>query len=52
MVRLGVDQLVELGAGKVLSGLAKRGVPGAQLLNVQDPADVEAVAAKLMGEVA
>ncbi|MFZ1427438.1 MAG: ACP S-malonyltransferase [Geminicoccaceae bacterium] len=52
MVRLGIDQVLELGAGKVLSGLARRGVPGAQLLNVQDPADVEAVAAKLVGEVA
>lgn len=52
MVRLGIDHVLELGAGKVLSGLAKRGVPGARLLNVQDPADVEAVAAKLLGEVA
>ena len=52
MVRLGIDQVWEFGAGKVLSGLAKRGVPGAQLVNVQDPADVEAVVTKLVGEVA
>ncbi len=52
MVRLGIDQVWEIGAGKVLIGLAKRGVPGAQLLSVQDPADVEAVAKKLLGEVA
>lgn len=52
MVRLGIDQLLEFGAGKVLSGLAKRGVPGARLSNIQDPADVEAVAAQLVGEVA
>ncbi len=50
MAQLGVDRVLELGAGKVLSGLAKRGVPGAVLFNVQEPADVEAVAAKLAGE--
>lgn len=49
MVRLDVDRVLELGAGKVLSGLAKRGVPGAQLFNIQEPADVAAVAATLAG---
>ncbi|HEX6014161.1 MAG TPA: ACP S-malonyltransferase [Geminicoccaceae bacterium] len=53
MARLGVDEVVELGAGKVLTGLAKRGVPGAQLVNVQEPEDVEAFAARLAsGEAA
>jgi [acyl-carrier-protein] S-malonyltransferase len=47
MARLGVDEVVELGAGKVLTGLAKRGVPGARLVNVQEPDDVEAFAARL-----
>jgi [acyl-carrier-protein] S-malonyltransferase len=50
MARLGVGAVVELGAGKVLTGLAKRGVPGAQLINIQEPADVEAAAAKFAGE--
>jgi [acyl-carrier-protein] S-malonyltransferase len=50
MARVGVTEVVELGAGKVLTGLAKRGVPGAVLLNIQEPADVEAVAARLAGE--
>jgi [acyl-carrier-protein] S-malonyltransferase len=47
MARLGVDEVVELGAGKVLTGLAKRGVPGARLVNVQEPGDVETFAARL-----
>lgn len=49
MARLGVAAVVELGAGKVLTGLAKRGVPGARLLNVQEPADVDALAVALAG---
>ena len=52
MVRLGVDGVVEFGAGKVLTGLAKRGVPGAALHNVQEPADVEALAVQLAGSAA
>jgi [acyl-carrier-protein] S-malonyltransferase len=47
MARLGVDEVVELGVGKVLTGLAKRGVPGAALVNVQEPEDVEAFVARL-----
>jgi [acyl-carrier-protein] S-malonyltransferase len=49
MARLGVDEVIELGAGKVLGGLAKRGVPGAAVFSVQEPADVEALAAHLAG---
>jgi [acyl-carrier-protein] S-malonyltransferase len=52
MARLGLDDVVEFGAGKVLTGLAKRGVPGASLHNVQEPADVEAIAAQLAGSAA
>ena len=47
MVTLGVDGVIELGAGKVLTGLAKRGVPGASLANVQEPGDVDALAGRL-----
>jgi [acyl-carrier-protein] S-malonyltransferase len=50
MARLGVGEVLELGAGKVLTGLAKRGVPGAQLVNVAEPADVAAAAARLAEE--
>jgi [acyl-carrier-protein] S-malonyltransferase len=50
MARLGVGEVLELGAGKVLTGLAKRGVPGARLVNVAEPADVEVAAARLAGE--
>ena len=47
MANLGGTQLIEFGAGKVLMGLARRGVPGAALLNVAEPADVAAAAAAL-----
>ncbi|MFO1037400.1 MAG: ACP S-malonyltransferase [Geminicoccaceae bacterium] len=43
MHRLGVTKVVEFGAGKVLSGLAKRGVEGATVQNVQEPADLAAL---------
>lgn len=49
MAGLGATHLVELGAGKVLTGLARRGVPGAVLINVAEPADVAAAAAVLAG---
>ncbi len=52
MARLGVVSVIEFGAGKVLAGLAKRGVPGASLHSVQEPADVEALAAQLTGSAA
>jgi [acyl-carrier-protein] S-malonyltransferase len=42
MRALGVDAVVEFGAGKVLTGLARRSLPGATLHNIQDPADVAA----------
>ena len=47
MRRLGVDRMIELGAGKVLTGLARRDLEGAALANVQEPRDVEALAATL-----
>ncbi len=43
----GVDLFVEVGAGKVLSGLARRIVDGAETLAVGSPADVDAAVARL-----
>jgi [acyl-carrier-protein] S-malonyltransferase len=41
MVALGVDSFVELGAGKVLSGLARRIAPDAKALSAGTPAEIE-----------
>jgi [acyl-carrier-protein] S-malonyltransferase len=43
----GVTTFVEVGAGKVLSGLAKRIVEGAETLSVGTPQDIDAAVAKL-----
>jgi [acyl-carrier-protein] S-malonyltransferase len=43
----GVATFVEVGAGKVLSGLARRIVDGAETLSVGTPEDIDAVVAKL-----
>ena len=43
----GVDLFVEVGAGKVLSGLARRIVDGAETIAVGAPADIDAAVAKL-----
>ena len=51
MARLGIGEVIEFGAGKVLAGLARRGVPGAATLNVLEPPDVDALAARLAGGV-
>lgn len=37
----GIDRMIECGAGKVLTGLAKRTLKGATLINIQTPADLE-----------
>ena len=47
MAGLGVDMVLECGAGRVLTGLCKRGVPGAGLFNLSEPADLDAAAAAL-----
>ena len=43
MVELGVDSFVELGTGKVLSGLIRRIAPDAATVAAATPAEVEAV---------
>jgi len=43
-VNLGVERYVEIGPGKVLSGLAKRMAKGSTIQNVQNVADIAALA--------
>jgi len=43
----GVDRFVEVGSGKVLSGLAKRIAEGAETLTAGTPEDIDAAAARL-----
>jgi [acyl-carrier-protein] S-malonyltransferase len=43
----GVTRYVEVGPGKVLSGLVKKIVPGATILNVEGPGDLAAIEALL-----
>jgi [acyl-carrier-protein] S-malonyltransferase len=43
----GVTRFIELGPGKVLSGLIKQMQPDAQILNVEDAASLEATAASV-----
>ena len=47
MRHLGAERIVEFGAGKVLTGLAKRALRGTELLNVQRAAELDTIAAKL-----
>jgi [acyl-carrier-protein] S-malonyltransferase len=43
MVELGVERFVEIGPGKVLSGLVKRIVKNVELCNVEDVATLQAL---------
>ena len=45
LASLGVDTFVEVGPGKVLTGLVRRILPSAAVANVEDPASVESLAA-------
>jgi len=45
----GTDRVVEAGAGRVLAGLAKRGVRGAAVMNLETADDVAKVAEALAG---
>jgi [acyl-carrier-protein] S-malonyltransferase len=47
LARLGVTRLVEVGPGKVLSGLVKRIAPAIESFQVQDPASLEKTLAAL-----
>jgi [acyl-carrier-protein] S-malonyltransferase len=47
MERLGVTRLIEVGPGKVLSGLVKRIAPSIEAFQVQDPASLEKTLAAL-----
>lgn len=47
MRELGVTRVIELGQGRVLTGLARRDLPGASLVSIQGPEDVAAFVASL-----
>jgi [acyl-carrier-protein] S-malonyltransferase len=49
---LGIDTIVEIGPGRVLTGLARRTVPGVAVVNVTTPADVNKAADQLAGSAA
>jgi [acyl-carrier-protein] S-malonyltransferase len=51
LVDLGVRDLVEVGPGGVLAGLARRSAPDLRVHTVASPADVTAVADSLAGAV-
>jgi [acyl-carrier-protein] S-malonyltransferase len=47
MAELGVEAIVELGAGRVLSGLAKRAMPGLATVALGTPGEIDAFVATL-----
>jgi [acyl-carrier-protein] S-malonyltransferase len=49
LVREGVDTVVEVGPGAVLTGLVKRIAPALRLFNVHDPETLDETVAALRG---
>lgn len=49
LARLGVTRMVEVGPGKVLSGLVRRIAKGVEVVNVEDPASLTKALAVLKG---
>ncbi|HZZ35515.1 MAG TPA: malonyl CoA-acyl carrier protein transacylase, partial [Caulobacteraceae bacterium] len=47
MKEMGAEIMVEVGPGRVLSGLARRIVPNMPVVNVEDPRTLEAAGAAL-----
>jgi len=47
MSAAGATKFIELGTGKVLSGLVKRGVEAEVVLNLEGPDDLDSVLAQL-----
>ena len=41
MAEAGVDTFIEVGAGKTLSGLIRKTIPGAAIFNVEKPEDLQ-----------
>jgi [acyl-carrier-protein] S-malonyltransferase len=52
MKDMGATVMVEVGPGRVLTGLAKRIVPGLSLLNAEDPDTIESARTALTGPTA
>ena len=50
MEALGVDTIVEIGPGKVLSGFVKKTAPAIKTIPVETCADIDALCAALKGE--
>ena len=50
MAAAGADTFIELGAGKTLSGLVRKTIPGARILNVEKPDDLEKLREVLANE--
>ena len=48
MAKDGIDTFIEVGAGKTLCGLIKKTIKGANVMNIQEAADIAAVKEKLL----
>lgn len=50
MAAAGIDTFIELGAGKTLSGLIRKTIPGARVMNVEKPGDISKLTEALANE--